>query len=217
MAAFSRLVAGVSSPGGRVADVDTESGRGADVSGAVSRDVGGSGVNGGGSGVNDWGSGVNGNAPGEVFSSSGRVADVYLEGSDQHRGWFQSSLLTKVRISFYPSVCLPACRDIHLSVYLPRSSFISRYLWRTCTLRARTSTAVGSSHHSLQRCGSLSTHLSLYLSVCRDIHLSVQTKQVTATHPRQEQTHTNEQNGQWRNLPTLIESVYLPRHASICR
>ncbi|WRT67996.1 uncharacterized protein IL334_004971 [Kwoniella shivajii] len=27
---------------------------------------------------------------------SGPVADVYLEGSDQHRGWFQSSLLTKL-------------------------------------------------------------------------------------------------------------------------
>ncbi|KAL2270817.1 hypothetical protein VTJ83DRAFT_188 [Remersonia thermophila] len=26
----------------------------------------------------------------------GRQADVYLEGSDQHRGWFQSSLLTRV-------------------------------------------------------------------------------------------------------------------------
>jgi isoleucyl-tRNA synthetase len=26
----------------------------------------------------------------------GRTADVYLEGSDQHRGWFQSSLLTSV-------------------------------------------------------------------------------------------------------------------------
>lgn len=24
------------------------------------------------------------------------LADVYLEGSDQHRGWFQSSLLTKI-------------------------------------------------------------------------------------------------------------------------
>jgi isoleucyl-tRNA synthetase len=24
------------------------------------------------------------------------VADVYLEGSDQHRGWFQSSLLTAI-------------------------------------------------------------------------------------------------------------------------
>lgn len=29
----------------------------------------------------------------------GRVADVYLEGSDQHRGWFQSSLLTAVAAS----------------------------------------------------------------------------------------------------------------------
>ena len=28
-----------------------------------------------------------------------RVADVYLEGSDQHRGWFQSSLLTAVAAS----------------------------------------------------------------------------------------------------------------------
>ena len=26
-------------------------------------------------------------------------ADLYLEGSDQHRGWFQSSLLTSVAIS----------------------------------------------------------------------------------------------------------------------
>jgi isoleucyl-tRNA synthetase len=24
------------------------------------------------------------------------LADVYLEGSDQHRGWFQSSLLTRL-------------------------------------------------------------------------------------------------------------------------
>ena len=26
------------------------------------------------------------------------LADVYLEGSDQHRGWFQSSLLTKISV-----------------------------------------------------------------------------------------------------------------------
>ena len=25
-------------------------------------------------------------------------ADLYLEGSDQHRGWFQSSLLTSVAV-----------------------------------------------------------------------------------------------------------------------
>jgi isoleucyl-tRNA synthetase len=25
-----------------------------------------------------------------------RPADLYLEGSDQHRGWFQSSLLTSI-------------------------------------------------------------------------------------------------------------------------
>lgn len=30
------------------------------------------------------------------------LADVYLEGSDQHRGWFQSSLLTKVAFSGTP-------------------------------------------------------------------------------------------------------------------
>lgn len=29
----------------------------------------------------------------------GAVADVYLEGSDQHRGWFQSSLLTAIAAS----------------------------------------------------------------------------------------------------------------------
>ncbi len=29
----------------------------------------------------------------------GRTADLYLEGSDQHRGWFQSSLLTSVSVS----------------------------------------------------------------------------------------------------------------------
>ena len=27
------------------------------------------------------------------------VADMYLEGSDQHRGWFQSSLLTSCAIN----------------------------------------------------------------------------------------------------------------------
>ena len=26
-------------------------------------------------------------------------ADLYLEGSDQHRGWFQSSLLTSVAVN----------------------------------------------------------------------------------------------------------------------
>ncbi|GAA6011588.1 hypothetical protein JCM11491_004697 [Sporobolomyces phaffii] len=32
-------------------------------------------------------------------STAGHLADVYFEGSDQHRGWFQSSLLTKVASS----------------------------------------------------------------------------------------------------------------------
>ena len=32
----------------------------------------------------------------EGAEGAGPIADVYLEGTDQHRGWFQSSLLTKV-------------------------------------------------------------------------------------------------------------------------
>jgi isoleucyl-tRNA synthetase len=33
---------------------------------------------------------------GSSWAQTGNQADVYLEGSDQHRGWFQSSLLTRV-------------------------------------------------------------------------------------------------------------------------
>ncbi|KAK3355646.1 tRNA synthetases class I-domain-containing protein [Neurospora tetraspora] len=33
---------------------------------------------------------------GSSWTQTDRQADVYLEGSDQHRGWFQSSLLTRV-------------------------------------------------------------------------------------------------------------------------
>ncbi|KAK0731832.1 tRNA synthetases class I-domain-containing protein [Lasiosphaeris hirsuta] len=33
---------------------------------------------------------------GSSWTQLGRQADLYLEGSDQHRGWFQSSLLTRV-------------------------------------------------------------------------------------------------------------------------
>ena len=32
----------------------------------------------------------------ECAESEAPLADVYLEGSDQHRGWFQSSLLNKI-------------------------------------------------------------------------------------------------------------------------
>ncbi|KAI4190805.1 MAG: hypothetical protein LQ346_004846 [Caloplaca aetnensis] len=35
---------------------------------------------------------------------NGGLADVYLEGTDQHRGWFQSSLLTYIAQQFEPSV-----------------------------------------------------------------------------------------------------------------
>jgi isoleucyl-tRNA synthetase len=41
-------------------------------------------------------SGVSHAAVTEVDPRLGGVADLYLEGSDQHRGWFQSSLLTSV-------------------------------------------------------------------------------------------------------------------------
>jgi len=41
-------------------------------------------------------SGISHAAVTEVDPRLGRGADLYLEGSDQHRGWFQSSLLTSV-------------------------------------------------------------------------------------------------------------------------
>jgi valyl-tRNA synthetase len=44
-----------------------------------------------GAGSRDGGSGGSGGGAG-----GGPLADLYLEGSDQHRGWFQSSLLTHV-------------------------------------------------------------------------------------------------------------------------
>ncbi|MCF8177004.1 MAG: isoleucine--tRNA ligase [Sulfuritalea sp.] len=38
----------------------------------------------------------------ETYADSGRHADMYLEGSDQHRGWFHSSLLTGCAIDGKP-------------------------------------------------------------------------------------------------------------------
>ena len=38
----------------------------------------------------------------ELHSDSDRFADLYLEGSDQHRGWFHSSLLTGVMLDGKP-------------------------------------------------------------------------------------------------------------------
>ncbi|KAI9137684.1 isoleucyl-tRNA synthetase [Paraphysoderma sedebokerense] len=35
---------------------------------------------------------------GHDHTGSSKVADLYLEGSDQHRGWFQSSLLTSIAV-----------------------------------------------------------------------------------------------------------------------
>jgi isoleucyl-tRNA synthetase len=44
-------------------------------------------------------SGVTHSTVSEKRFSKGVVADLYLEGSDQHRGWFQSSLLTSVAMN----------------------------------------------------------------------------------------------------------------------
>ena len=43
-----------------------------------------------------WESGVSHTSVCEARENLRRPADIYLEGSDQHRGWFQSSLLTSV-------------------------------------------------------------------------------------------------------------------------
>ena len=43
--------------------------------------------------------GVLGGLEAEASSSLNYPADLYLEGSDQHRGWFQSSLLTSVAVN----------------------------------------------------------------------------------------------------------------------
>ncbi|MDR3315309.1 MAG: isoleucine--tRNA ligase [Coriobacteriales bacterium] len=43
-----------------------------------------------------WESGVSHTSVLETYDELSRPADLYLEGSDQHRGWFQSSLLTSV-------------------------------------------------------------------------------------------------------------------------
>ncbi|MEL0170079.1 MAG: class I tRNA ligase family protein, partial [Synechococcus sp.] len=43
--------------------------------------------------------GVLGGLEAEAGSSLNYPADLYLEGSDQHRGWFQSSLLTSVAVN----------------------------------------------------------------------------------------------------------------------
>jgi isoleucyl-tRNA synthetase len=46
---------------------------------------------------------LEGKLPFEAVSSAATpcIADLYLEGSDQHRGWFQSSLLTSVAVRGY--------------------------------------------------------------------------------------------------------------------
>ncbi len=43
-----------------------------------------------------WESGVSHTSVLEARENLHRPAELYLEGSDQHRGWFQSSLLTSV-------------------------------------------------------------------------------------------------------------------------
>lgn len=47
-----------------------------------------------------------------VQSEQGPLADVYFEGSDQHRGWFQSSLLTKIASTDRGEVPVAPYRDV---------------------------------------------------------------------------------------------------------
>lgn len=43
----------------------------------------------------------------DQIESRGYISDIYLEGSDQHRGWFQSSILTKVGTNSTKKLVLP--------------------------------------------------------------------------------------------------------------
>ena len=47
-------------------------------------------------------SGVTHSTVSEKRFSDDVIADLYLEGSDQHRGWFQSSLLTSIAMKGRP-------------------------------------------------------------------------------------------------------------------
>ena len=56
-----------------------------------------------------WASLLPGDGSADSLSSK-RRADVFLEGSDQHRGWFLSSLLTASAVLGHPPYRLPAQR-----------------------------------------------------------------------------------------------------------
>ena len=57
-----------------------------------------------------WASLLPGDGSADSLSSK-RRADVFLEGSDQHRGWFLSSLLTASAVLGHPPYRLPAQRQ----------------------------------------------------------------------------------------------------------
>src|SRR5262249_16005051 len=50
-----------------------------------------------------------------VRGDAGPPADVYIEGHDQHRGWFQSSLLTSATL--YPHAPFPAALPPPVTLY----------------------------------------------------------------------------------------------------
>lgn len=54
---------------------------------------------------------------GSSWTSSDIQADVYLEGSDQHRGWFQSSLLTRVAALVSPEGAGSSTTQVGLSPF----------------------------------------------------------------------------------------------------
>lgn len=58
------------------------------------------------------------------------VADIYLEGSDQHRGWFQSSLLTKIADVCSTIAKRALCRACYVLTHdIPRATLLlSRHL-----------------------------------------------------------------------------------------
>ncbi|KAK0630188.1 tRNA synthetases class I-domain-containing protein [Bombardia bombarda] len=54
---------------------------------------------------------------GSSWTQTDRQADIYLEGSDQHRGWFQSSLLTRVASAAQPATKPSTASSLGLSPF----------------------------------------------------------------------------------------------------
>lgn len=52
-------------------------------------------------------------------------ADLYLEGTDQHRGWFQSSLLTSIATKGKEHICIFIKSVMHLSLLFCKATFFN--------------------------------------------------------------------------------------------